>query len=109
VLAVTDNGHFVLAWTAVGSDGTTDVFAQEFQSSGAAQAAPFVVNTSLAGNQTAPSIAIDDAGDFARSAALAAAPLAAPFSDRNISDLSAHKVDSVDDLLQLDPPNTAVI
>ena len=56
-------GDFVIAYQGYDSN-SHGVFAQRYNSSGAAQGSTFRVNTPQQDNQGAPSIAMDSAGDF---------------------------------------------
>ena len=59
---------FVVTWSSVGQDGDTaverNVYARRFDASGNALSGEFLVNTTTAGDQTNPSIAMDRDGDF---------------------------------------------
>ncbi len=58
-------GDFVITWTSGGEDGSGyGVYAQRYNSSGTAQGSQFPVNTYTTGNQLAPAVAMDAAGDF---------------------------------------------
>ncbi len=58
-------GDFVVAWQSEAQDGSDyGVYAQRYNSSGAAQGSEFLVNTYTSGNQENPSVAMDSAGDF---------------------------------------------
>jgi len=58
-------GTSVIAWTSVGQDGDGQgVFAQRFDSSGARAGLEFQVNTTTAGDQGNPAVAMDTAGNF---------------------------------------------
>ena len=62
-VAVDDLGGFAVAWQRFsGTDG--DVYARRYGSSGQALTSPFRVNTITAGNQNAPHVATDAAGNF---------------------------------------------
>jgi hypothetical protein len=64
-VAVDDEGDFVVAWTSYGQDGSgRGVFARRFDSSGAALATEFQVNTYTSITQGYPSVAVDGAGNF---------------------------------------------
>ncbi len=57
-------GEFLMTWTSAGQDGSgTGIFAQRFNSSGAAQGTEFLVNTTTTGDQTDSSVAVDIGGD----------------------------------------------
>ncbi len=58
-------GDFVVAWGSAGQDGSGyGIYAQRYNSSGAAQGIEFKVNTYTTNNQWLPSVAMDAAGDF---------------------------------------------
>ena len=64
-VAMDASGDFVIAWQSIGEDGSDEgVFAQRYNSTGAAQGVEFQVNTYTTGNQDAPTVAMDSAGDF---------------------------------------------
>ncbi len=56
------DGRFAVAYKATGIG--FGVYARQFDAAGAAVALPQIINTSIAGNQTHPSISMNDAGDF---------------------------------------------
>jgi subtilisin-like proprotein convertase family protein len=65
VVATDADGDFVVAWTDDGRDGSgKGVYAQQYNAAGAPRGAAFLVNTTTAGNQSQPSVAIDADGDF---------------------------------------------
>ncbi len=58
-------GNFVVAWASDGQDGEKDgVYAQRFDALGNRQGSEFQVNTYTSLNQTHPSVATNDAGNF---------------------------------------------
>ena len=59
-------GDFVVTWSDYSAlDGSlSGVYAQRYDSSGAAQGSNFLVNTQTAGNQAYSSVAMDSTGDF---------------------------------------------
>jgi hypothetical protein len=64
-VAMDPAGHFVVAWVSNGQDGDAyGVYAQRFDAAGAAQGAEFMVNTTTAGYQVAPDVAMNAVGDF---------------------------------------------
>jgi hypothetical protein len=64
-IAMDSDGDFVIAWMSLGQDGSSwGVYAQRYNSNGAAQSSEFLVNTHTADYQTHPSIAMDSDGDF---------------------------------------------
>ncbi|MCE9589307.1 MAG: hypothetical protein K8S99_02150 [Planctomycetes bacterium] len=63
-IAADDAGDFVVAWTGADSGQGRDVFAQRFNANGTVNGSAFVVNTTTAGDQFSPSVAMDSAGDF---------------------------------------------
>ncbi|MES1212961.1 MAG: Ig domain-containing protein, partial [Singulisphaera sp.] len=57
--------QLIVAWASASEDGSGDgVYAQRYNLNGAAIGAPFRVNTTTSGNQTAPAVAMDSLGDF---------------------------------------------
>ncbi|GAL85882.1 hypothetical protein MYP_3111 [Sporocytophaga myxococcoides] len=65
VIAMDDNGNFVIVWTSSGQDGDMGgVFGQRFNSAGQALGSEFQINTYTTGNQYMPSVAMDSDGDF---------------------------------------------
>ncbi len=59
-------GDFVITWESGGQDGSGyGVYAQRYNSSGTTQGTEFRVNTYTTGDQWAPAVAMDAAGDFA--------------------------------------------
>jgi hypothetical protein len=64
-IAMDNDGDFVITWQSEGQDGDGyGVFAQRYNSSGVAQGGEFQVNTTTANEQSVPSIAMDNDGDF---------------------------------------------
>jgi hypothetical protein len=65
-VAMDADGDFVVSWASYNQDATNSwgVYAQRFNSRGVAQGNEFKVNTTSAGDQTTPSIAMDADGDF---------------------------------------------
>ncbi len=61
-IAMDAGGAFVVTWQGVG-DGD-DIYAQRFDANGVAQGLEIIVNTSTAGNQEEPAVAMDAAGNF---------------------------------------------
>src|SRR5947207_6007786 len=59
-VAADGDGDFVIAWQSAGQEGAGNfgIFAQRFSATGVAQGAEIHVNTSTAGAQTNPTIAI---------------------------------------------------
>jgi len=58
-------GNFVVTWDSISQDGDGyGVYAQRYNSSGAAQGTEFRVNTYTTGDQLQPDVAMDAAGDF---------------------------------------------
>jgi hypothetical protein len=58
-------GDFVFAWASDGQDGSGDgVYARRYNAAGAAQGGEFQVNETTDNSQTAPTVALDAAGDF---------------------------------------------
>jgi len=65
-VAMAPNGDFVIAWTSNLQDGSQlGIYAQRFNSMGAAQGGEFRVNTFTTGGQQLPTIAMDAEGGFA--------------------------------------------
>ena len=66
VLAVQPDGGSIIAWIdRGGNDGSGDgIFAQRFNSSGAKVGSEFLVNTTTAGDQFSPSVAVAPDGSF---------------------------------------------
>ena len=61
------NGNFVVVWQSwedAGDLSSYGIFAQRYNAAGEAQGDPFRVNTTTAGNQMAPAVAMDASGDF---------------------------------------------
>ncbi len=64
-VASEDNGDFVVTWTSFLQDGSSNgIFAQRFDSAGAALGAEFLVNTTTNSNQNNSRVAMDADGDF---------------------------------------------
>ncbi len=64
-VASTAAGNFVVVWMSNGQDGSSwGVFGQRFDNTGAPLGTEFQVNTYTTGNQKAPAVALDAAGDF---------------------------------------------
>ncbi|WP_109830040.1 putative Ig domain-containing protein [Reichenbachiella versicolor] len=65
-VAMNADGEFVISWDAPNSDISFEyeVYARHYNASGIAQSDEILVNTETSGEQTLPSIAIDDDGDF---------------------------------------------
>ncbi|MEM1183091.1 MAG: hypothetical protein AAGM22_32410, partial [Acidobacteriota bacterium] len=68
VAAMDAGGNFVIVWRSDGSDGTdmsgTSVLARRYFSTGSPAGPAFQVNTETTGDQGAPAIAMNAAGDF---------------------------------------------
>jgi alpha-tubulin suppressor-like RCC1 family protein len=62
-IAALDDGRFVVAWTRRGDDGS-DVFAQRFTANGDKTGAPVRLNTTIANDQSQPSLGALDGGGF---------------------------------------------
>jgi phosphoheptose isomerase len=59
------DGDFVVVWTSFLQDGSSyGVYAQRYNSSGAAQGGEFRINTYTTGRQSNPAIAMESNGDF---------------------------------------------
>ncbi|MEA5604841.1 beta strand repeat-containing protein, partial [Nostoc sp. UHCC 0252] len=64
-VAMDTNGNFVISWQSSGQDGSGyGVYAQRYNSSGAAVGGEFLVNTHTRNSQYNPTVAIDADGDF---------------------------------------------
>jgi hypothetical protein len=64
-IAVNNSGDYVVAWESFEEDGSGfGVFAQRFGVNGVAAAPKFQVNTTVDGEQSAPAVAVDGAGNF---------------------------------------------
>jgi PhoPQ-activated pathogenicity-related protein len=65
-IAMDSLGSFVVTWQSAGQDGSGDgIYARRYGYDGTALAAEFRVNSTTSGNQQAPTIAMNDAGNFA--------------------------------------------
>ena len=65
-VAMNPDAGFVITWTHLQTlDGNPDVYAQLYDNLGVAVADPFVVNTTLTGDQVDSKIAMDESGNFA--------------------------------------------
>ncbi len=64
-VAMDDDGDFVVVWTSFDQDGERGgIYAQRFDAAGVAQGSEFRVNTTTAGGQLNPAVAMDSDGDF---------------------------------------------
>ena len=64
-VALDSAGNFVIAWASTGQDGSGwGVYGQRFNAAGAQQGAEFQINTTTAGDQLFPRVAMDAAGKF---------------------------------------------
>ena len=64
-IAADADGDFVIAWASAGQDGSFQgVYAQRYTAAGAAVGGEFRVNTTTAGGQSFPAVAMDSDGDF---------------------------------------------
>jgi|GEM_PF-1010260 len=64
-IAMDSTGDFVITWKSETQDGSGyGIFAQRYNSAGAAQGVEFKVNTYTTGDQSNPSVAMNPAGDF---------------------------------------------
>ena len=63
--AMGDDGRFVIAWQGSAGDGTTNIYAQRFDSSGTAAGSEFQVNNFTALDQIMPAVTMNAAGQFA--------------------------------------------
>ena len=63
--AMDTSGNYVVVWESFGSDGDDyGIYGQRYTSGGAASGAEFLVNTSTAGGQRMPDVAMGDDGNF---------------------------------------------
>jgi hypothetical protein len=63
-VAMDADGDFLVAWDSLGQDGSSwGVFAQRFAAAGVRQGVEFRVNTTTAGHQARPSVAMDAVGN----------------------------------------------
>jgi hypothetical protein len=64
-IAMDANGNFVVVWSSYLQDGSSNgIFGQRFKADGSPIGGEFQVNTTTSGNQTEPSVAMDDMGNF---------------------------------------------
>jgi hypothetical protein len=64
-VAADGSGNFVVTWASQGQDGSGwGVYAQRYNAAGNPVGSEFRVNTTTAGDQTNPAVAMDSAGDF---------------------------------------------
>jgi hypothetical protein len=63
-VAINGTGGFVVSWKSPQDGDQNGIYAQRYYSSGVAQGSEFRVNTYTTGNQTEPSVAMDNSGDF---------------------------------------------
>ena len=64
-VAMDADGDFVVAWQSQGQDGSgLGIYAQRFDNMGAAVGSELLVNSFTSLNQSFPSVAMDDAGNF---------------------------------------------
>src|SRR5206468_869134 len=65
VIAMDPAGDFVIAWMSIGQDGDNGgIYAQRFTPAGIPSGAEFPVNTTKAGRQEDPEVAMDGQGNF---------------------------------------------
>jgi hypothetical protein len=63
--AMDSNGDFVITWMSYFQDNDRGgIYAQRYDSTGLPVGSEFLVNTTTAGNQSYPAVAMDGAGDF---------------------------------------------
>lgn len=63
--AMDSNGNFVIAWESTNQDGgASGIYAQRYDAAGAAQGVEFRVNTTTAGSQDKPAVAMNASGGF---------------------------------------------
>jgi hypothetical protein len=64
-VAMDANGDFVITWISAGQDGSSyGIFAQRYNTAGAAVGGEFRVNTFISGSQSVPEVAMDAGGDL---------------------------------------------
>jgi hypothetical protein len=64
-VAMDSDGDFVVGWQSAAQDGSGyGVYARRYNAGGIAQGGEFRVNTTTAGNQQIPAVAIDSSGNF---------------------------------------------
>ncbi len=64
-VAMDGSGNYVVVWSAQNTDGSGwGVYAQRYNATGVAQGAAFLVNTTTAGDQTYPAVAMNAPGAF---------------------------------------------
>ena len=64
-IAMDPSGDFAITWESSGQDGNGyGIYMQRYKASGIAQGSELQVNTYTTGNQAAPSVAMDAAGNF---------------------------------------------
>ncbi|HTS52720.1 MAG TPA: DUF4347 domain-containing protein, partial [Burkholderiales bacterium] len=64
-VAMNRSGAYVVAWSDTGADGSgSGIYAQRFDANGVAQGSEFRVNSTTAGDQVHPTVAIDASGNF---------------------------------------------
>ena len=64
-IALDSSGNFVVVWQSAGQDGSGNgVFGRRYDAGGTPLGVEFRVNTYVTSDQTAPSVAADDSGDF---------------------------------------------
>ena len=64
-IAICEDGSFVVVWRSYNQDGNSNgIFAQLFDPNCLSIGDEFQVNTTITGNQTAPAVAMDAAGNF---------------------------------------------
>lgn len=65
-VAIAPGGRFMVVWESYGQDGDGyGIYAQLFESSGAAVGSEFKVNSNVTGDQRYPSVSCDGSGNFA--------------------------------------------
>jgi len=63
-MAMDKNGNFVISWSGNSTGDSLGIFAQRYNSSGTKIGSEFLVNTYVTDNQTTPSLAMDENGNF---------------------------------------------
>ncbi len=63
-VAVESDGDFIIAWAGRGIADKSGIFIQRYESDGTRVGDEIIVNSTLGGTQTSPSIAVNDSGAF---------------------------------------------
>ena len=65
VVAMGENGQFVVVWVGDSGDGTTDIYAKRYDDAGTVIGSEFRVNNFTATNQDMPTVSMNAVGQFA--------------------------------------------